>query len=916
LSEKEGGIQLEQLVGECAERMASEGIAALEDLCRQNPEQADQLRAAMQPLLEFGVVGAEGDAGDARPKQLGEYELLGEIGRGGMGVVFKARQASLDRNVALKVLHAHLTLDESTIERFRREGRTAASLKHPGIVEVHGFGQEEGHSYLAMELVHGAPLDQFLQELRNKKGKPSVEDLPDALAAVLRERGNPELEVSWSLSSIHGGLVAIVRSIALALHHAHEAGVVHRDVKPSKILLRPDGQPVLTDFGLARGRDLPGLTQTGTLTGTPFYMSPEQASGSRAELDRRSDVFSLGATLYEMLTRTRPFPGDSSQQVMQDIQRREPLDPQRLRPDLPGDLAAVILKSLEKDPAERYQTAAEFAADLGAFLELRPVTARKASAARRLRRWMRREPLKASIAGLLILGIPTVAGLGGFVWANQPLVEMAEKQRQLELAEDALMQGYFEMMHGRRTESQTQFRVAMQQEETYLEAFSGMVLSLASNARGADRALAFIEDEAGDKKLSRTIQRLRAICFDVAGRREDAELILAELGNPVEPIEHFLEGWKEWRQAYGSGPNKQRAYEHFLSAAVLSETPRAIFHHRLALTAGDLRHESGARRSAAALQRFWPDSAFAWEGVGLALEEIDPPAAVAAFRKAIELDTEGRATIHGNLALTLYMMGETDASIAEYETALSLREDNDHAHYGLARLYLYQRRDLDKALEHAREAARLAGADVFKVAHHRLYMRVLVRAGRVEDAITAGEEALALQPESIPLMRELASTYMNVPDPVLAEETIQGALDLDPANRESLQLLADARSAQGNLDGAVEAQRLRAQARPKDAEGWRLVALRQLKKREDGTRVDPEGSLQNARKALNLLTEEDPYMLHSYASALLACGRLDESEKYRLEAEAVASKGNWPKDSELRGYLDNLRQRLEKERSK
>ncbi len=916
MSEAEERDLLEQLVGECAERMTSEGIAALEDLCENNPAQADQLRAAMQPLLEFGVVGAEGDAGDAKPQQLGEYELSNEIGRGGMGVVYEARQQSLSRSVALKVLHAHLTLDEGTIERFRREGRTAASLKHPGIVEVYGFGQEAGHSYLAMELVIGAPLDQFLQELRGIPGKPKVEDLPTALAQVLQQRGLPGVEVTWSPSSIHGGLVAIVRSVALALHHSHEVGVVHRDVKPSNILLRPDGQPVLTDFGLARGKDMPGLTQTGTLTGTPFYMSPEQASGNRAELDRRSDVFSLGATLYEMLTRTRPFPGDSSQQVMRDIQRREPLDPQRLRPDLPADLGAIVLKALEKDPDERYQTAAEFAADLNAFLELRPVSARKASTARRLRRWMRREPLKASIAALLVIGLPTVAGLGGFLWAQQPLVELAEQQRLLEEAETAVMQGFFEMMHGRREEAQESFRQAMDREETRLEAVSGMVLSLATNEAGAEQALQVIDELAAGEELSRPQKRLRAICYENAGQREEASRILMALGEPEEPIEHFLEGWKYWRESSASDPNLQKAYEHFLSAVVLSNSPRAIFHHRLALTAGDLRHEKRARLSAEALQRFWPNSAFAWEGVGLALEEIDPPAAVTAFRKAIELDTEGRTSIHGNLALTLYLMGDAEASIAEYETSLSLRENNDYAHYGLAKVYYYLQPDLDLALEHSREAARLAGGNVFKADRHRLHMRVLVRAGRVEDAIVAGEEALELQPKTIPIYRELAEVYMNVPDPELAAETCLRALDLEPQDRASLVILADARAAQGDLEGAVEAMRIRAEARPKDAEAWREVAVRQLKKRPDGTRVDPEGALINARKALNLLTEEDPYMLHSFSSALLACGRVDEAEKYRLEAERVAGQGQWPKDSGLRGYLDNLRQHLEKLRNK
>ncbi|HKE00892.1 MAG TPA: serine/threonine-protein kinase [Planctomycetota bacterium] len=321
------------------------------------------------------------------PRELGDFVLRDEIGRGGMGVVYEAEQRSLRRTVALKVLAAHVTLRPDEVERFRREASTAARLRHPGIVEVHAVGEHEGTHYFAMERIEGRSLDRVLAELR-EKGAPPAEGDP------FRGRGD---------GTYVAAVARIAASVADALDAAHRAGVIHRDVKPSNVLLRPDGAPVVTDFGLAREEGLGTLTASREFLGTPHYVAPEQAT--RRAVDHRADVWSLGATLYECLTLRRPFEAESAQAVLAKVLVTEPPAPSRWNPHVPADLDTIVAKALEKDPARRYATAAALASDLRAFLEHRPIAARPLSRPARATRWVRRNPLLATTALLAVLAL-------------------------------------------------------------------------------------------------------------------------------------------------------------------------------------------------------------------------------------------------------------------------------------------------------------------------------------------------------------------------------------------------------------------------------------------------------------------------------------------------------------------------------
>jgi WD40 repeat protein len=313
--------------------------------------------------------------------RIGDYELIEEIARGGMGIVYRAWQRSLDRVVAVKTLLFGPQASREFVKRFRAEAAAAASLNHPNIVAIHEVGVHEGLHYLVMDLVEGPNLAQTIKE--------------------------------QSLSSRHAA--EILKTVAEAVHYAHERGILHRDLKPSNILMDASDQPHVTDFGLAKRFDGDSsLTMTGQVLGSPNYMPPEQAGVARGKVGRRSDVYSLGAMLYHALTGRPPFVGGSLSETLEQLFHREPLSPHLLNAGAPRDLETICLKCLEKEPARRYQTARELADELARFLRNEPIHARPVSAPGQIFRWCRRKPALASLI-LLLLAVGSL-GLAGILW--------------------------------------------------------------------------------------------------------------------------------------------------------------------------------------------------------------------------------------------------------------------------------------------------------------------------------------------------------------------------------------------------------------------------------------------------------------------------------------------------------------------
>src|SRR5437870_7645112 len=315
--------------------------------------------------------------------ELGDYELLEEVGRGGQGVVFRARQKSLNRTVALKVISLGQWASKAHLKRFRLEAEAAARLEHPGIVPIHEVGERDGSCYFSMQFIEGGQLDEVVKR----------EPMPIRRA------------------------VELIANVARTVHYAHEHGILHRDIKPGNILLDAQGEPHLTDFGLARLVETESsVTHTLDVIGTPSYMAPEQAVGNNAAVSRVTDVYGLGAVLYQLLTSQPPFAGGTTYETIKLLLDTEPRQPHALNPKIDRDLSTICLKCLEKDPKRRYSSALALAEDIERWLKHEPIRARRSGIFSRGRKWVRRNPTSALLAASLI-ALATAAGW--IVWKSE-----------------------------------------------------------------------------------------------------------------------------------------------------------------------------------------------------------------------------------------------------------------------------------------------------------------------------------------------------------------------------------------------------------------------------------------------------------------------------------------------------------------
>lgn len=360
------------------------------------------------------------------PQRLGDFDILREIGRGGMGIVYEAEQRSLARRVAVKVLPKHLLLLDKHLRRFQHEAQTTARLRHTNIVPVFGVGEQDGLHYYVMPLIRGVGLDEVIREWRKTgdasmigwgvNDSPASRDIRDVVRALIdrRHAGHaPDRR-----GSVYGANRSVPRDrwhfaarvgvqAAEALHYAHAQGTLHRDIKPGNLLIDEDGVVCVADFGLARAVDRSGASQTSEVAGTLRYMAPEQLRGAA---DVRSDVYALGLTLYELLTLQPAFEGPDRKRGLDNRPvRLEPVAPRKIDGAIPRDLETIVLKCLAHEPSRRYQTADELAGDLRCFLEDRPIRARRASCLERAGRWCRRNPALAVVSALAAVLLVTAA---------------------------------------------------------------------------------------------------------------------------------------------------------------------------------------------------------------------------------------------------------------------------------------------------------------------------------------------------------------------------------------------------------------------------------------------------------------------------------------------------------------------------
>jgi tetratricopeptide (TPR) repeat protein/predicted Ser/Thr protein kinase len=479
-------------------------------------------------------------ADDAALTAVPGYQVLDELGRGGMGVVYRARQESLNRQVALKVIGAGAQAQAEEVARFHIEAVAVARLQHPHIVQVYETGESQGQPYLVMELVEGSSLAEKLAE------------------APLEARA----------------AAALVRALATAMQHAHERGVVHRDLKPANVLLSSDGTPKVTDFGLAKRLDVgEGQTRAGQMLGTPSYMAPEQATSQKDTVGPAADVYALGAVLYECLTGRPPFKGATPWKTVLQVLHTDPVPPRRLQPGVPRDLETICLRCLHKEARKRYPSAHELAEDLRRFLAGETILARPAGPIEKATKWARRRPTAAAL--VLVSVCALVILLAGGVWYNARLRAARDRaednfQMALQAVDEMLTEvGEEQLASEPRMEEK---RLALLKKAL---AFSRRFLEQKGEEPGTRLQTALACKRVGD------IQRLLG---QGAGAREAYSQAIALL----EPLRAGEPGKPEYRQALASCHNfvgevwrteggAERAEEAYLQAAALQEQLAADF---------------------------------------------------------------------------------------------------------------------------------------------------------------------------------------------------------------------------------------------------------------------------------------------------------------------------------------------------
>jgi Tfp pilus assembly protein PilF len=579
---------------------AAGSVRALADYLNEFPDAGRRIAERFAEL-----VAAEADAGRAGAdaieelpagRKVGPYVVAHRLGGGGQGDVYLADEPRLERRVALKVLRGGYERRPAALERLRREAAYASRLDHPGICAVYGADCADGVAYVAMRFVEGETLATQLRRER-RAGERSA--TPDELRAR----------------------VAFLEAAALAVHAAHEARLVHRDLKPGNLMVTPRGEPVVLDFGLAIATESDDATLTGSgdLFGTPAYMSPEQASGNRDRVDARSDVWSLGVVLYELLTLELPFQGPSRSAILRQIEESDPVDPRRHVPSLPRDLAAIVLAALEKDRERRYGSAAAFADDLAAFREGRPVSVVVPGWIERTVRLARRRPAQAALVLLAVLALAAAAGVSGFLLAQRPALATGMAELARRDVEEAVLagMGFGGGRHAWTSSERLQELLARDPHQALARAVL-LVHFLETGAAEAGLAWTRMpEGIAPAPDEEQMMKRMRAALLRALDRTAEAEVVTRSLSTEVWPVEQLAAAKIEWRNHLNGDPGAAaRALDLVARAIFLSPRAELLFHAERARFLADVypsdsRLNGKAHDSARALETLWPDHALA-----------------------------------------------------------------------------------------------------------------------------------------------------------------------------------------------------------------------------------------------------------------------------------------------------------------
>ncbi len=674
------------------------------------------------------AAGAQAMGEDLPPvSHLGGLRLIRRIGSGGMGAVFFAEDEALGRPTAVKILAPEILGGPERIERFQREARTVAKLRHPNIVVVHSVGEEHGLRYLAMEYVAGESLAGELATASSKGRRLPVDD-------VLR----------------------IGAEIARALAAAHAAGVVHRDVKPSNIRLAPDGRAVLLDFGIAFDAGAAALTATGAFCGSPQYAAPEQVDAARGPIDARTDVYSLGATLYEALTGVAPFRGETREQLFRAILDQEPVPLRKLAPGVSRDVETVVHAALDKSPLRRHPTAAALAADLEAARVGDPISVRRISPLGRALRFARRRRTATALLLLAAIGFSVAATLAVRQWNDRLKLRAGEDALRAAQFADVLDQAYMELGELRLARSRRLFDEALTLDPESTEAAAGAVLVRIAgrDPAGAGRLL---ETHAKGMDDASWVAQLRSAIRtcptpELGPSQTYVSLptsrAVTESAPPVTALDHFVfamllkpEASARPDAPFGGTTTADAVLDHLRKAVLAATRPRAYLHYELGYAAWRARKNAAAQEIAAAIKTLYPDSPERRYAVGRTLLAADTAAAEASLRQASQGGLRSTGARH-YIAMQFVRSGRADdIALAERLAHELLREnpDSDFPRVILGNAHFARNED-DLALAEARLVMKAAPDHPEPL---NLLWRVLLRKGEHEECLKTCEALIA-----------------------------------------------------------------------------------------------------------------------------------------------------------------------------
>ncbi len=785
----------------------------VEALIDQHPQLADEIRqlASAQVMLhELGHAPGDPSAG-AGPAptgadvlgQLGDFRIQGEIGRGGMGVVYEAQQISLRRRVALKVLPFAAVLDPKHLQRFKNEAQAAASLRHPNIVQVFSVGCERGVHYYAMDYIEGQTLAEVIHQRRGVAGVERSEppesqpqsnrglapldpshptDSPphpvtdtSPLAALSTETSPRDPEFFRTIARL--GIQA-----AEALEHAHTMGVVHRDVKPSNLMVDAAGHLWITDFGLAMTQTDTNLTMTGDLLGTLRYMSPEQVQAKHGVLDHRTDIYSLGLTLYELLTLQPAFGGDDRQKLLRQVAEDDPRPPRQVNQAIPRDLETIILKATAKEPQDRYATAQQLANDLGRFLEDQTIRARRPTLRQRAAKWSRRHKWGLSTA-IAVAFLVTLA-CGGFFWHGK---NREARQRQLaeenfQLGLEAVNQISTEYVAGQQYQSRAKTLERGELLHKLLAFYEQFVhanpsdLSVRRNMATVYARLAQVQDQLGTHQKAEATWQLaidvaqelasqapgdpdcRKCLADVYSRRGESYWKSGEYDRAIETCDEAIRIWPEHAKAFDS-----RGFAFFFKGNW--ERSIADFNQQI---------------------RLLPKFAWAYRNRGWSYLGRDLDQTIADCTKAIELDPR-LAMAYSTRANAYAKKGEFDNAIDDHNKAIELfwstASECDpfcYAYY-TNRGHTYLKEDnLEKAIADFHMGSQLASqsASALNEVAWLLVSCADVRIRRPQRAVELAAEAVRLSPNEATIWSTLGAAQYRVGNPQAAVEALKKSEEL------------------------------------------------------------------------------------------------------------------------------------------